>query len=271
VSAVPSLPPEDIALRDATPLGAAVAERDADVMFMVEEAVRNRQVRLAFQPVVPCQDPDRPAFYECLSRVLDNKGRPIPAAEFIDQVEMHELGRKIDCLALEAGFRTLRRHPDLRLSINMSARSIGYGPWVKALERGLAAHSDIGGRLILEISESSAMVMPDVVQSFMVQMQRHGVSFALDDFGAGFTSFRHLKNFYFDILKIDGQFIRQIHADPDNQVLVEALVGLARQFDMYTVAARVENLREVEFLVGAGIDCVQGYYFGAPTLRPRFL
>lgn len=253
-----------------SPLDAAVTERDADILWMVERAVQQKQVRLAYQPIVPSANLDEPAFFEGLARVLDDNDRPIPAALFIDQIEVHELGRMVDCLALEAGFRTLRRHPKLKLSINMSARSIGYKPWTTALETGLQSDPSIGGRLILEITESSAMVMPDVVQAFMLGMQGQGVTFALDDFGAGHTSFRYLKNFYFDVLKIDGQFVRNVHSDPDNQVLVQALVGIAQQFGMYTVAETVENLRDVNFLVEAGVDCLQGYYFGAPALRPRF-
>jgi EAL domain-containing protein (putative c-di-GMP-specific phosphodiesterase class I) len=102
----------------------------------------------------------------------------------------------------------------------------------------------------------------------MGELQRLGVSFALDDFGAGYTAFRFLKDFYFDIVKIDGQFIRNIHADPDNQVLTKALVSIAEQFEMFTVAECVEDAKDVHFLESIGIDCMQGYYFGAPTITP---
>ena len=107
--------------------------------------------------------------------------------------------------------------------------------------------------------------MPDAVSVFMADLQGDGISFALDDFGAGFTSFRYLREFYFDILKIDGQFIRGVAGDPDNQCLTGALVSIARQFDMYTVAESVENAQDAAWLAAAGIDCLQGYFFGAPT------
>ncbi|MEZ5685514.1 MAG: EAL domain-containing protein [Paracoccaceae bacterium] len=183
-------------------------------------------------------------------------------------IETTELGRKIDCLALELGLRALSEQPTLRLAINMSARSVGYPSWLKALNRGLAIDETIADRLILEITESSAMQMPELVTVFMEDLRQRGVSFALDDFGAGYTSFRYLREFYFDILKIDGEFIRGIAQNPDNQVLTEALVGVARHFDMFTVAESVESAEDAAYLGRLGVDCMQGYYFGAPTLRP---
>jgi EAL domain-containing protein (putative c-di-GMP-specific phosphodiesterase class I) len=183
-------------------------------------------------------------------------------------VENAELGRKIDCLALEKGLRTLARNPNIRLSINMSARSIGFPRWVRALERGLKQNPTIGERLILEISESSAMLVPELVINFMKGLQSKGISFALDDFGAGYTAFRHFRDFYFDIVKIDGQFIRGIADFPDNQVLVAALAAIAEQFDMLTVAEHVERPEDAAMLTEMGIDCMQGFYFGAPSVRP---
>ena len=74
----------------------------------------------------------------------------------------------------------------------------------------------------------------------------------------------------FDLIKIDGQFIRGVHADPDNQVLTRALVSIAQQFDMFTVAEFVENAEDAAFLTSIGVDCLQGYYYGAPTVHPAW-
>lgn len=251
-----------------SPLSVAVSERDAQTLDMVRAAIAGQRVLLAFQPVMQTARLDRPAFYEGLVRLLDPTGRVIPARDFIGVIETTELGRQIDCLALKLGVQTLLANPGLRLSINLSARSIGYPYWVETLNYGLRQGPTIAERLILEITESSAMVMPDTVQVFMADLQHRGITFALDDFGAGYTSFRYLRSFCFDILKIDGQFIRGIHDSPDDQVLVQALISIARQFEMYTVAEFVETADEAAFLADTGIDCMQGYYFGAPTTRP---
>ncbi|MBL3607619.1 EAL domain-containing protein [Rhodovulum sulfidophilum] len=250
------------------PLARAGAENDRNVMEMVRAALRRRDMVLAFQPVVQNMENGKIAFYEGLIRILDRGGRIIPAAEFIETVEPTELGRRIDCLALEMGLAALADCPDLRLAINMSARSIGHPPWIRTLNRAIETDPTLAERLILEITESSAMVTPGLVIAFMRELQAKGIAFALDDFGTGYTAIRYLREFYFDILKIDGQFIRGIADDPDNQVLTSALIAIARHFDMFTVAENVETARDAAWLAAAGIDCMQGYAFGAPTLIP---
>ncbi|KFI25014.1 EAL domain-containing protein [Paenirhodobacter enshiensis] len=250
----------------ANPLDVAIALRDQDVIDMVETAIRRRNVMLAYQPVVRAAQPDQVAFYEGLLRVLDEAGRIIPARDFISRVEQGGLGRHLDTLALELGLDALARTPALRLAINMSARSIGNALWLQVLDDGLSRDPTLGERLILEITESSAIEMPEQVAAFMARMQSRGVSFALDDFGAGYTSFRYLRDFYFDILKIDGQFISGIDHDPDNQVLMAALLSIAEHFEMLTVAECVETAAEAAYLTHLGIDCLQGYHFGAPAI-----
>lgn len=261
----------DVPAGQDSPLSYAVTARDRSVIEMVDAAVRQKQVMLAFQPVVTAGQPDRAAFYEGLIRVTDTTGRVIPARDFITQIETRETGRIIDCLALENGLSTLAEFPDLRLSINMSARSIGYARWTRTLKKGLASDPTIAERLILEITESSAMLVPELVIGFMTDLQSKGIGFALDDFGAGYTSFRFLKEFFFDILKIDGQFIHGIAGNADNQVLTAALLNIGRQFDMVTVAESVERAEDAAYLTALGLDCLQGYYFGAPTARPPWL
>jgi EAL domain-containing protein (putative c-di-GMP-specific phosphodiesterase class I) len=254
----------------ASPLGVMISHQDRDTMAMVRAAIDARRMRLAYQPVVLARDPERVAFHEGLIRVMDTTGRVIPAKDFIGAVESTDIGREIDCIALELGLGALARHPAVRISINMSARSIGYPRWMRVLKRGLAAHPTVGERLILEITETSAMLVPELVIAFMQDLQAEGVAFALDDFGSGYTAIRYFKDFFFDILKIDGQFIRGIQADPDNAALTAALLSIGRHFQMFTVAEAVETAEEAQFLMNLGVDCLQGYLFGAATLKPDF-
>lgn len=254
----------------ANPLAFAVTERDRGTLDMVRASIKRRDVLLAYQPVVEAGRTDHVAFYEGLIRILDESGRVIPARDFIEVVETQELGRQIDVLALEKGCMALHDFPSLRLSINMSARSIGYPAWTAMLKKWVAMDPTLAERLILEITESSAMMVPDLVTVFMADLHKHGIAFALDDFGAGFTSFRYLRDFYFDILKIDGQFIRNLAKSPDNQVLTQALIQIGQQFDMFTVAEAVETEAEAKFLTELGVDCMQGYLFGAPTVSPSW-
>ena len=87
-----------------------------------------------------------------------------------------------------------------------------------------------------------------------------------DDFGAGRTSFQHLRDFRFDMLKIDGGFITGIDQSPDNQMLVSSLTGIGRQFDMMVIAEYVETAQEARVLRNLGVDGLQGFLFGKPTL-----
>jgi EAL domain-containing protein (putative c-di-GMP-specific phosphodiesterase class I) len=254
-----------------SPLNHAVAQRDRTVLQMVRDAVRHKQTLLAYQPVVLAQDQTRVAFHEGLMRLLDETGRIIPAADFMPVIEDTELGRDIDVLSLRMGLMTLQQNPDLRLSINMSARSIGYRAWNDTMRRFMKRDATLGERLILEITESSAMQVPEIVADFMAEMQEYGVCFALDDFGAGHTAIRYFKDFFFDLLKIDGQFVRGIAQDADNRALMAAMLSIAKHFDMLVVAESVENPADAAVLADMGADCLQGYYFAAPTTRPAWL
>lgn len=247
-----------------SPLDYAITARSADVLDLVRGALQEDHCRLAFQPVVVAGPDRRLAFHEGLIRVLDARGRVIPAGEFMATIAETELGREIDCASLRLGFQMLRANPTSRLSINTSARSIADGKWRRVMEQGLRQDPLVAERLILEIGEDQAMLLPEVVIRFMEEMQPRGVSFALDDFGAGLTAFRHLKDFMFDMVKIDRHFIHGIGHDPDNQVLAEALTMVAHQFEMFAVAEGVETADEEKFLNSIGVDCLQGYHIGRP-------
>ncbi len=261
----------DLMPDDESPFANAVARQKTGAIALVKHALLGGRATLAFQPVMAALNPRKTVFYEGLIRVPDENGRIIPARDFMPHVEETELGRQVDCAALEIGLHHLSLAPDLRISINLSARSIGYGKWNDILGRSLRRDPDIGNRLILEITESSTILLPDLVLSFMKDLRKRGITFALDDFGAGITSFRYLRDFNFDIVKIDEQFVRIVATDPDNQVLIQALISIAEHFGMHTVAEAVENIIDSNWLAAHGIDCLQGYYWGAPTMTPPWI
>ena len=252
------------------PVDYAATVRDQPIIDTVRHAINNRHVMLAYQPIVYANNPEKPAYYEGLIRVLDQFQEVIEAKDFMPQVESMELGRILDCHALRLGLEALTSEPSLRLAINMSARSIGYPAWLNTLRKGMEADETIAQRLILEITEDSAMTVPELVSSFMADLQRYGISFALDDFGAGYTAFRYFKEFQFDIVKIDGQFIRNIQEDADNQVLTAALLAISKHFDMFTVAEQVESEEELAYLQSTGVEGVQGFHVGLPEIIPEW-
>ena len=249
----------------------AVSAQDRDTLDMVRDAIRNKRIRLGYQQVVSSKAPDRPAFCEGLLRVLDRKGRVIPAHDFIDVVEQDQMGRQLDVLALETGLAMLGKHPGLRLSINMSARSIGYPQWKQTLYAGLKGDRTIAERLVLEISEDTMIAIPELVQVFMEELHLQGISFALDNFGKTVTSLRHLRDLFFDIIKIDGTFTHDLVDNPDNRAMIKAIVAMAGALETYTVAQKVETRGDAEVLIDLGVDGMQGYFFGAPTLNPGWM
>lgn len=129
---------------------------------------------LAFQPGVSNAASRKAIFYEGLIRIPDQMGRSIPAGQFIDKVEERETGRLLDCLALDMGLRSLVRVRNFKLSINMSARSIGCGTWLEILARGSQTDSTLAERLITEITEYSAMLVPELVRNLCAIFKRKG-------------------------------------------------------------------------------------------------
>ena len=163
----------------------------------------------------------------------------------------------------------LRANPGIRLAINLSPLSMGDAEWLEILAEGTRADRGACGRLILEITEAAAMQDPGQTIDFMDHVRRSGCAFALDDFGAGATSFRYFRDFRFDMVKIDGSFIAGVAAARDAQVLVECLMAVAKHFEMVTVAERVETEADAGWLRALGIDCLQGWLYGRPARGRR--
>jgi EAL domain-containing protein (putative c-di-GMP-specific phosphodiesterase class I) len=252
------------------PLNAAISVQDRETLAMVASALKDRRMRLAFQPVVYAADPTVIGFFEGFIRLLNLRDQVIPARDFMGAVEQRQLGRDIDCAALQLGIMAMQRNPHVRVSINMSARSVGYRPWIEILRRALQETPRLGTNLILEINEASALQVPDVLKPFMADMREHGIVFALDDFGAGMTSVRLLQEMAFEIAKIDGSLVKLVDRLPEGQSAVRAAIAMAEELGMYVVAEAVETEGEARWLREAGVGCLQGYLFGPPTVTPDF-
>ncbi len=254
----------------ASPFDAAISAQDRDTMSMVTQALKDRRMRLAYQPVVYAADPTMIGFFEGFIRLLNPRDQVIPARDFMGAVEQNQLGRDIDCAALQMGLMALQRNPQIRVSINMSARSVGYRPWANILRKALRDSPRLGRNLILEITEPSTLQVPDVLKPFMTEMRDHGIVFALDDFGAEVTSLRLLRELRFEIAKIDGVLVKNVDESPDRQAVARAAIAIAQELEMYVVAEAVETEGEANWLREAGVGCLQGYLFGPPTVTPDF-
>ena len=112
------------------------------------------------------------------------------------------------------------------------------------------------------------MAAPEVARYFMKDMKKLGLCFALDNFGAGQTSLVRLRDFYFDIIKMDGQFTKDLAQSAENQALIQAIIGMAGSFEMFCFAQNVETASDADVLTKLGMDCLQGYHLFLPTLTP---
>ena len=260
------------AARSGGPHGFELAEVGAayrDDMRIAREAldaIRAGAASVAMQPVVDAQTPGRIMFREALIRLSRPNGELISAGEFMPALEKMGVATEADVAVLNATATDLGNDPSLRASVNIAASSMSRPGWRAAFLDFAEQAPEAAERLIVEISEDAAQADITAATELFMQLRVRGVSLALDDFGAGRTSFQHLRDFRFDMLKIDGGFISGIDRSPDNQMLVSALTGIGRQFDMMVIAEYVETAQEARVLRNLGVDGLQGFLFGKPTL-----
>ncbi len=234
----------------------------------VMRALEDGRVAIAFQPVVSAGNPERVSFRECLARVKDESGAWIPAGLFLPKIERLDLVRALDRRMLHLALETLAAHPTERLSVNISTRTMRDRAWLRELREMHAERPDVVERLIVELTESAAVSDAERAKAFLDEVRALGVAIALDDFGAGYSSFRHVRDFRPDWVKIDGGFVKGVADTPDNRLFVDTLVGIARNFDMATVAEFVETDDDAEVLRALGVDCLQGFRYGRPEVSP---
>jgi EAL domain-containing protein (putative c-di-GMP-specific phosphodiesterase class I) len=253
---------------DSTRNAAHRLDARARIHFAVERALSEDRVVFHYQPVVRAGHLHFPAFFEMLARLALPSGQLLPAAAFMSHIENGPLGRAIDRLALATALTSLASDPSLRVSVNMSPLSMEDPQWLSLLDAAATRDRGVTGRIIIEITETAALENSAQTLAFMNRVRGLGCAFALDDFGAGATGFRHFRDFRFDMVKIDGSFGQGVCQSADAQVLVECLLAVSRHFEMVTVAERIENQADAEFLRRLGVDCLQGYFCGRPSARP---
>jgi diguanylate cyclase (GGDEF)-like protein len=235
----------------------------------VQRAVREDRLIFVYQPIVKA-DSFEVVKYECLLRLRDEQGKIMSAAEFIPVVEELGMTRFMDRHVLDMAIADLRADPALQLSMNISGLTAIDQAWLRALNSAVKATPEVAPRLVVEITETAALHDIEETARFVNAVRDLGCRVAIDDFGAGFTSFRHLKALTVDMVKIDGSFVRDLAVNVDNQLFIRNLMGLAETFGLKTCAEFVENAEDAAFLVKAGVDFLQGYYFGRPDFTRRW-
>lgn len=235
----------------------------------VYRALEEGRMRMAYQPVMDMAA-GKIAFFEALIRMVDGEGKLIAAEKFIPSLEELGMMRLLDIYVLNTAVRELEQFPDIMLSVNVSNQSLVDAGWLRAAVSLLSAKPHISSRLIVEITESSAMNDVHAAARVVRTLKDLGCRIALDDFGAGSTSFMQLKLLSVDIVKIDKAYIRDIH-DPMNQLFVKSLLELANGMGLQTVAEGAETKEEAAMLKTGGVSHVQGYAIGFPSIERVWL
>jgi diguanylate cyclase (GGDEF)-like protein/PAS domain S-box-containing protein len=206
--------------------------------------------------------------FELLLRMRGEHGELIAPGAFLHNAERFDLMGEIDRWVLRKAVKLLHDHQvagnDIRLAVNLSGKTMNDVNLAADLAEMLAEHPIPDGRLIIEVTETAAIVNIDRARDLARELRRLGCRFALDDFGAGFASFYYLKHLAFDYLKIDGEFIKNLTSTPTDQLVVRAVVQIAKGLGTETVAEFVGDEATLDMLRDLGVDYGQGFHLGRP-------
>ena len=232
----------------------------------ITHALENGLLQLHFQGIYHARDGSL-AHLEALVRMLDEQhpeqlimpGRFIPPAEKSGKI------LDIDRWVLAEAIRLLGEQPGMpSLAVNISGRSFDDPRLPQYIDDLLRDHGVAPQRLLVELTETSAVSDLADAQRFIEALRSTGCGVCLDDFGSGFSSFAYLKHLQVDTVKIDGLFVRNLPTDRDNQVFVKAIADVARGMGKLTIAEFVEDGRTLTMLREFGVDMVQGYHLDKP-------
>lgn len=235
---------------------------EANWAMRLSDGVDQGRFELWAQLIVPVKSGLAP-FREALLRMRTPEGEIVGAGVVIPAAERFSKMLQLDRFVIQEAVAALKSRPDLRLSVNVSAQSIGQPQFLKWIEDLLSDKAVHPARLCLEITETAAIMNLSKAAAFMDKLQPY-CHFALDDFGSGFSSLRYLHDLPVGILKIDGGFIEGLSADPMNQSLVRTMIEIGHLVGKTVVAEHVETEADLELLRSMDIDFVQGWYLETP-------
>jgi diguanylate cyclase (GGDEF)-like protein len=228
-------------------------------------ALNDRRVTLAFQPVVHARSGEL-AFKEALVRLKRPDGRIIAPDLVMPIAERVGLVQLIDYRVLDLAIDRLLLDPTTQLSINASVNTLHDRDFFPRVAAAVRLHSSVASRLIIEFTETCAITDVAATARLVAALKTLGVRVAMDDFGAGFTSFKYLRDIDIDLLKIDGAFIQNLSRSADDRFIVRTLIELAGNLRIPTVAEWVEDPESAAILTDWGVTYLQGHQFGKADL-----
>ena len=241
--------------------------RQMGIADEIVAALKENRLRLAYQPIIGAKS-RRASHYECLLRLVRPDGQVVTAGYFVPAAEQMGIVHLVDRFALETVIVQLKGRKHLTLAVNVSGTAADDPAWLQSFVDYIRENGEVASRLIVELTETAALHHFEENARFITQLKELGVRVAIDDFGAGYTSFRNLQMLHVDTVKIDGSYVKNLAENPENQVFVRTLVGLAKNLGLKTVAEWVGSDADAGLLQSFGVDYFQGFHFGEPLLDP---
>ncbi|MGI9404119.1 MAG: EAL domain-containing protein [Hyphomicrobium sp.] len=238
--------------------------RNMTIADDIIQVLPERRIHLFLQPIVSAKTGQQ-ALHACLIRMQEADGGLFNAGEFIPIAEKLGLWRLIDARTLELAVELLKTHAQLNLAINVSSHTTSDREWLAKLRKFMEASPERARRLMIEIAETAAIHDINQTIYFVDAVKELGCRVAIDDFGAGYTSFRNLKALNVDMVKIDGSFVANLAQDAGDQVFIKAMIDVAEALKIETVAEWVGDEKGAPILARAGVGYLQGNYFGMPV------
>lgn len=234
----------------------------------LRRALSENRVEAHLQPIVSVADGHIMA-YEALARIRDGE-KILSAGQFIEAASELGIVKEIDQRVFDKGLRHIAsvslRHPQAKIFFNLSAFSFCDTEWMLSIPGQLATFGVACDRVVLEVTEREALPNINVVRKIIESLREHGLQFALDDFGSGFSSFLYLKYLPVDYLKIEGSFVQNMVVDERDRIMVRHIHQVAQEFGMKSIAEFVEDSATAKMLAEIGVCYAQGYYFGGAEL-----
>lgn len=236
----------------------------------IVSALNEGRIMIALQPLVHAAT-GVPAFHEALMRLRRPDGVLVPPAAILPTAEKAGLIQMIDQRVLELALKKMVEDPALRIAVNMSGMTLHDPDFFARLRGSLDPCPEIARRLTIEFTETCAIEDAEATTRAVAMIKKCGAKVAMDDFGAGHTSFKNLRRFDFDLVKIDGAFVQNLARSADDRFFVRTLIDLARHVGLPVVAEWVEDAETARILRDWGVEYLQGDYFGAAAVSPNDL
>jgi diguanylate cyclase (GGDEF)-like protein len=249
-----------------------LVQRSEEVEWIgrIQQALRRNLFTLYCQPVLPLQDSNRAAHFEVLVRMVDDDGAILSPALFMPAAERYQLMPQLDRWVIRNTFAELKKNwlllgPSRAVfCINLSGQSLTNSGFLTFIAEELESSGIDPGQVCFEITETAAIANVDEAIGFIAALQTIGCRFALDDFGAGLSSFGYLKVLPVNYLKIDGSFVRELSTDRFSASMVNAICQIGRTMGLSMIAEYVGDEQTVDMLREMGVDFGQGFFLGKP-------